>query len=272
MLGAAIIVFRESLEAALFVGILAAAARGMVGRGRWLGAGVAAGVLGAFLLAAGAERIAAWADGVGADLVNAGILTLALGMLIWHCVWVSNQGAQAAAEARELGGAYRSGSRAPWTLTLVAALAVLREGAETVLFVTGYAAGNGHDGTLAGAALGLAAGVCLGALLYFGLSKTPIRHLFSVTNTMVLLLAAAIASQLARALTQAGLLDAWTTPLWDSSAILGMESALGTLLHALVGYDAQPSGAQLAFYLATLAAITVGSRQVRAMRTGVARR
>jgi high-affinity iron transporter len=272
MLGAAIIVFRESLEAALFVGILAAAARGMTGRGRWLGAGVAAGVVGAFALAAGAQQIAAWADGVGADLVNAAILALALAMLAWHCVWISNQGAGAAAEARELGGAFSKGDRAPWTLTLVAALAVLREGAETVLFVTGYAAGNGHQGTLLGALLGLVAGASLGTLLYLGLSRTPIHRLFAVTNTMILLLAAAIASQLARSLTQAGVIESWTSPLWDSTALLDTQSALGTLLHALVGYDARPSGAQLAFYLVTLIAIVIGSRRVRAMRPAVARR
>ena len=40
MLAAAIIVFREVLEAALLVGIVAAATRTVPGRGRWLGAGI----------------------------------------------------------------------------------------------------------------------------------------------------------------------------------------------------------------------------------------
>lgn len=41
MFTTALIVFRESLEAALFIGIVAAATRGVAGRTRWLGAGVA---------------------------------------------------------------------------------------------------------------------------------------------------------------------------------------------------------------------------------------
>ena len=65
MLGAAIIVFRESLEAALLIGIIAAAARSLPGRNRWLAAGVAAGVAGAFVVAAFTSTIGELADGVG---------------------------------------------------------------------------------------------------------------------------------------------------------------------------------------------------------------
>lgn len=263
MFGAAIIVFRETLEAALFVGIIAAATRGLVGRSRWLLGGVLAGALGALALAAGAERIGAWADGVGQDLVNALILGIALAMLVWHCVWVSNQGAQAAADARALGASFQQGGRAPWALMIVVALSVLREGAETVLFVAGYVTGSGANGAASGVMLGLLCGAATGWLVYQGLSRVPMQRMFTVTNTLILLLAAAIASQLARALAQAGVLDAWGQPLWDSSSLLRMDSALGTLAHALVGYEARPTGMQLAFYVLALAVIVQGSRWVR---------
>ena len=68
---------------------------------------------------------------------------------------------------------------------------------------------------------------------------------------------------MARALTQAGLIERGTSPLWDSSAWLASDSALGALLHALVGYDARPSGLQLTFYLVALAATYAAARQVR---------
>ncbi len=263
MLGAAIIVFRETLEAALFVGIIAAATRGLVGRGRWLTAGCAVGLSGALLLAAGAERISNWADGMGHDLMNVAILATALVMLGWHRIWVANQGAQMAAEAKALGHSYKTGEKTPWALLVVVALSVLREGAETVLFVTGYVTGAGAAGAVTGVVLGLLSGVAVGLLIYFGLSRIPLRHMFALTNALILMLAAAMASQLARALSQAGLLDLWTDPLWDSSHWLSMSSPLGTLAHALVGYDAQPSGLQLAFYLSALLMIGLAARQVR---------
>lgn len=264
MFGTAIIVFRETLEAALFVGIMAAATRGLAGRSRWLTAGVLAGSAGALALAAGAEQISALADGVGQDLVNATILALALVMLTWHCVWVSNHGARAAAEARALGSSFKQGQRAPWALMIVVALSVLREGAETVLFVAGYATGSGLTGTLTGALAGVLSGSAIGALIYLGLSRVPLQRMFAVTNTLILLLAASIASQLARALSQAGLINLWGQPLWDTSRVLRMDSPVGTLAHALVGYDAQPSGLQLAFYALALLVIVSGSRWVRA--------
>lgn len=263
MFAAAIIVFRESLEAALFVGIVAAATRQLAGRTRWLGAGVGLGALGALALALLAERLSGWFDGLGQDIVNIGVLSFALLMLLWHCIWVGPQSRQMALDARHLGHAVEQGQRRPYALLIAVALAVLREGAETVLFVGGAvtSAGGATNGTvLLACAIGVALGAVVGYVIYAGLARIPARHLFSVTNTLIALLAGSIASQLARTLTQAGLIDRWSHPLWDSSAWLSADSALGTLLHALVGYDAQPSGMQLLFYGGALVLIVVGTR------------
>ncbi|NDG41939.1 MAG: iron permease [Betaproteobacteria bacterium] len=265
MFAASLIVFRETLEAALFVGIIAAATKQLPQRGRWLAGGVAAGVAGALLLALSAEQVSAWADGIGQDLVNIGILTIALSMLVWHCVWVSTHGRQMAMEAGQLGASVQGGQRKPWVLFVAVALAVLREGAETVLFVAGSLTGGGQVGTasvLLACALGLVAGAVVGIGLYAGLSRIPTQKLFAATNVLIALLAASIASQLARALAQAGLVERGTAPLWDSSAWLASDSALGVLLHALVGYDARPSAMQLGFYATVLASIYIGTRLV----------
>jgi high-affinity iron transporter len=249
----------------MFVGIVAAATRGVAGRARWLAIGVAAGVLGALALAAGADQVSALADGIGQDLVNVGILSVALAMLAWHCIWVSTHGQEMSMDARRLGSSVREGSSGPRALMVAVALAVLREGAETVLFVAGLATGAAADwqSMMAAAGMGLLGGVALGSLIYFGLSRVKPQHLFAVTNVLILVLAAAIASQLARALAQSGLVDLWSGPVWDSSRLLATDSPVGVVLHALAGYDATPSGLQLAFYVGTLAIIGIATRQVR---------
>jgi len=56
MLATAIIVFREVLEAALIVGIVLAASRGVSRRGAWVGGGIGAGILGAMAVAGYAAR------------------------------------------------------------------------------------------------------------------------------------------------------------------------------------------------------------------------
>jgi high-affinity iron transporter len=271
MLAIALIVFRETLEAALFVGIVAAATRGVIGRGRWLSAGVAAGLAGSLLIAAVAGEISELAEGVGQDLVNAGILLVAFLMLGWHIIWSARHGMHAAGEARQLGQSLADGSGTPWALAIAIAMSVLREGAETVLFVGGYIVGNGSEhigtsGALLGLALGLGGGAALGGVLYLGLSRVPLRRLFTVTNILILLLAAAMAGQLARALIQAGWLTSFVEPVWNTSHLLPMNSALGTLLHALVGYDAQPFGMQLVFYVAGMLLIILGMRLAQPAR------
>jgi high-affinity iron transporter len=265
MFSTVLIVFRESLEAALLVGVVAAATRGLARRGRWLSFGVAAGAMGAVLLALMAGQLSGWLDGLGQDAVNIGVLTIALAMLLWHCIWVSTHTRQMVTEARSLGQAVHQGRRPPWALLVVVALAVLREGAETVLFVSGSMSSSITPATTVIPAVlaGIALGAALGTVIYAGLTQVPTRHVFSVTNVLIALLAASLASQLVRTLSQAGLLQSWTTPVWDTSGLLTQDSAAGTFLHALAGYDAQPSAAQLTAYLAVLAVIYVGTRLPR---------
>ena len=270
MYATGLIVFRETLEAALFVGIVAAATRGLSGRGRRLAGGVLAGALASLLLAAGMGRISAWADGIGQDLLNVIILSAALLMLTWHCVWVSPQAKEMAQEARRIGSAALEGTSTLWALSAAVALAVLREGAESVLFVAGFMSGanDGHLSMLSGAALGLAGGAAVGALIYWGLGRIKTQYLFSVTNVLILILAGSLASQLAKTLSQAGLVVRLSEPVWDGSAFLSNGSSVGTLLHALVGYDASPSGLQLVFYVGTIGLIWLAAktRKIATMR------
>jgi high-affinity iron transporter len=96
----------------------------------------------------------------------------------------------------------------------------------------------------------------MGALLYAGLVTIPMRHLFTVTSWMILLLAAGMAAQGAAFLLQADLVPPLGN-LWDTSRILPEKSLIGQTLHALIGYVAQPTGIQLVFYLGTLILIGV---------------
>ncbi len=108
---------------------------------------------------------------------------------------------------------------------------------------------------LAGGVLGMIGGVAIGALIYFGLLAIPMKRLFAVTSWLILLLAAGMASQGAAFLMQANLLPSLGNDLWDTSSILSERSMLGTLLHVLIGYSAQPAGIQVVFYLATIIVI-----------------
>ena len=262
MFGTSLIVFREVLEAAMIIGIIAAATQGIPARGRWLVGGTLLGLAGSALVAASMEVIAQFADGVGQEVFNASILGVAVLMLAWHSIWMASRGREIAAEARLIGSAIRGGQQNLSMLLVVIAIAVLREGAETVLFLYGVAvSGSSTFFEMAtGGALGLAGGVAVGVTLYLGLLRIPVRWFFTVISALVVLLAAGMAAQAARLLVQADLLPSLKSPLWDVSGVLPNESAVGAILHGLVGYDAHPTGIQVVFYVTVAVVIAACMR------------
>jgi high-affinity iron transporter len=201
MFATGLIVFRETLEAALFVSIIAAATKGTHRRGLWISGGVVTGFVGSLCIAALMGTISAWADGIGQDVLNVVIISIALALLTWHCVWVSTHGKQMAEEAMRLGSNVAKGSKPLWALSIAVALSVLREGAETVLFVAGFSSGSSESSSAMqiGMISGLVAAILVGFLIYLGLAKIKPRYLFSVTNSLIILLAGSLASQLAKA-------------------------------------------------------------------------
>ena len=254
MLGALIIVFREVIEAGLIIGIVLAVTRGVPGRGRWVGAGVLAALAGAGLLAVFAETIANAFAGAGQELFNAGVLGIAVVMLMWHNLWMAGHGQEMAVSMAEVGKAVSTGKRPLTALATVVGLATLREGSEVVLFLYGIvAAGASVSSLLLGGVLGLAAGALFTALTYYGLLAIPPRHIFTVTTVLITLLAAGMAAQAVQFLDAAGLINVMGQRLWDSSAWLPQDSILGRLLHTLVGYTDRPTELQLIAYVVTLA-------------------
>jgi high-affinity iron transporter len=272
MLATLIIVFREVIEAGLIVGIVLAATAKVRRRGRWVALGVAGGVAGACLVAAFAGELAQLFEGSGQELFNAAILLFAVAMLAWHNVWMASHGREIAAEMRRVGGAVAEGERPLAALAIVVGVAVLREGSEIVLFLYGIAAAGGASAAamMAGGAVGVLGGVALSALLYFGLLAVPTRRLFAVTTGLITLLAAGLAAQAVALLQQAGYFDAFAATVWNTSWLLSDDSLLGRLLHTLIGYTDNPSGAQLIAYLTTIAVIIGLMRLVRVRGTGAA--
>lgn len=269
MFATALIVFRETLEAALFVGIIAAATRGVSHRNAWLAGGVSLGVLSSLIVALAMERISELGGGLGQDLFNIIVIVVALLMLAWHCIWVSTHSREIANAAKQLGQSVAENSGSMWALFIAVALAVLREGAETVIFVSGFLTGNNTENhwlTLAEVGMGLFSGAFLGVLIYSGLSRIKTKYFFYVTNTWILIMAGALAARLAQLLAQSGIFDYWSQPLWDTSSIVSMDSFVGMLLKALIGYDAQPSALGIMFYVGMITLILAGAKQVQKLK------
>jgi high-affinity iron transporter len=257
VLAALLIVFREVFEAGLIVGIVMAVTAGVPGRGLWVAGGVAAGVLGACVVALFTGGLSELFNGNGQEIFNASILGFAVLMLTWHNVWMARHGREMAAELRAAGEAVAAGSKSLAALGCVVAIAVLREGSEVVLFLYGVAAAQG--GASLSMVFGGFIGLILGSLVclatYLGLVTIPTRYLFGVTSALITLLAAGMAAQAIAFLEQADILTALDETVWDTSWVLSDSSYLGRALHTLIGYVDQPTAMQLIVYAATLAVI-----------------
>ena len=253
MLSTAIVIFRESLEISLIMGIVLAATRDLPKRMFWIIGGMMAGISGAGAVAYFADEISNAASGVGQELFNAGILTTAALFIGWTALWMRKHVRGMSAKLRQVGMDVTAGNLPRYSLSMIIALAMLREGSEIVLFIYGMiASGETATSIISGSLLGTMLGVAAGVAFYAGLIRMSAKYMLQVTSWILMLLVAGLASQAVGFLTAAGYFDNMSRPLWDSSWLLSDGSLVGQALHSLIGYCAKPSSIQVLSYVATL--------------------
>jgi high-affinity iron transporter len=265
VLAALIIVFREVLEAGLIIGVVLAASRGVPRRGRAVGLGVLVGLVGSVIVALFAAEISQAFAGRGQEIFNASVLLLAVVMLTWHVVWMASHARQMTARLKELGHAVAAGSQSVVVLGVAVASAVMREGSEVVLFLSGILMQGAANATALalGSAGGLVLGAATSAVVYTGLMVVPLRRVFTVTGVLVTLLAAGLAAEAVRQLSNAGLVDMLNGTLWDTSWLLSENSWPGRVLHVLIGYMDRPTTIEMLAYVATITTIYLLAMRVR---------
>lgn len=246
-MGAAFIVaLREGIEAALIVSILLAYLRQLGRRDRahlvWWGTALAVAISAAVatvIFALGGEF-----EGVG-EQVFEGLVTLtAVSVLTWMIFWMRRQGGRIRSDLQDkVDSALLTGGLA---LAALAFTAVLREGVETSLFLYAAAKGTAVDaggvgGQMVGAFLGLALAVVGGVLLYRGGIRMNLRTFFRVTGSILIVVAAGLLAFSVHELQEAGWLSFFTSTAFNLSATLPDDHGVGTVLHGLIGYNADPS-------------------------------
>jgi high-affinity iron transporter len=260
MLGNYLIGLREGLEASLVVTILVAY---LVRSGRrhllpriWGGVALAIGVSLAFgaLLTFGPQGLTFEAQ----EAIGGSLSVLAVGFVTWMIFWMARA-------ARELGGELRGridkaaeGRR--WSLAVVAALAVGREGLETALFL--WAATQAATGATAsavpawqpvtGGVLGLATAVTLGYLLYRGAVRINLTRFFTWTGAFLIVVAAGVLAYGVHDLQEARLLPGLDNLAFDVSGTVDESSWYGTLLKGVFNFSAQTTWLQAVVWTAYL--------------------
>ncbi|CAM2143556.1 high-affinity iron transporter [Pararobbsia alpina] len=262
------IVWRESVEALLVVGILYAWLRNGDATARkglpYLWAGVGLGVLAAVALGAALVFFTEAMSGDAQDYFQIAMVLIACVLVVQMVLWMRQHGRTL---KREMEASLERSTRTAswWSITILVALAIAREGSETVIFLYGIGLGqNGHvDGSqLLAIVLGLALAFLSFYVFQLGGKFFSWRTFFRVTEIMLFFLAAGLFELGVDKLIDKELLPAGRT-LWDTSAILDDSHPFGGLVATLTGYRAHPSMTNLVAYVVFWAVIWLLTRWVR---------
>lgn len=252
----AFVVWRESVEALLVIGILDAWLRAETrdtGRARmFLWGGVAAGLALAGLLAVLLVQLG---DAISEDAqltYTTTVVLIAAALILQMVFWMRKHGRSMKRDLEtQLSTAVTRQSW--WGVFVLALVAVAREGSETVIFLYGILSSGAAGNLLSGVGAGLF-GFFL-ALVSYGLLQAGSRVLswrvfFRITEIMLLFLACALLMTGIDGLIDLEILPRLSRRLWDSGWLLSDGDATGGFISALTGYRATPNLMELIVFVA----------------------
>lgn len=188
ILDAALMVLREGMEVLLLVVVLMGSIKlGDNQKGReWIWVGVGLGLLMSFALGFYAWSFLRQESADSTEMVTGWMSLIACLLLLYMSYWLHNHASQSKWRKfleEETAAAIEKGSG--WLIGLLAFFAVLREGAEMVIFFIGMAPAITSENLLLGLLLGLTFVFVLGAVfLRMGL-KIPVRIFFRLSSIFV---------------------------------------------------------------------------------------
>jgi high-affinity iron transporter len=289
-----VITLREGVEAALVVGIVLAYLKkaGQTRLNPWVYAGIGVGIVASVLVGILFSSIMltlATSDQPYALVVKPlleGIFsTAAIGLLSWMLIWMTQQARSMKSEVEgAVTVALQQTDAAGWGVFGLIMVAVLREGFETVLFITAQFQAGWMPAI--GAVAGLLAATGIGVLLFQLGVKINLRRFFQVMGVLLLLIVSGLVITALRHFNGAVAALAQVNPdfatlcpadrdscilgplLWDTSNILPDRQFPGVLFKAFFGYTQTLYLAQAIGYLLFLG--TVGALYLQSI-TGTGR-
>lgn len=250
------VVWRESVEALLIVGIVAAWLRehpeALTGR-KFLWAGIAVGLLVAGGLGAAILGLSEYFEGDQQEYFQLAMVSLAAALIVQMVFWMRKHG-RTLKRDMESGLAVHASRANWWGMLVLVAVAIAREGSETVVFL--YGLGLSQHGEqlvsfVGSAMVGFALAFATFGVLQIGGRVLSWKVFFKATEILLLLLAGAMLVSATERLLALGLLPALLDPVWNSAPLLDDATTVGSLVAALTGYRAHPALTMvlaLAFY------------------------
>ena len=253
-----LITFRESLEAALVVSIVAAYLRkvGQIQLWRYLWAGTGLAIGTSIALGWAVQIVYGGLTGASAQLFEGVASLTATGVLSYVVFWMAGNARKIKEKIeRKIEVAITRGQM--FSIAAIAFVAVVREGIETVLFLTALFFLD-PSGTTIGMMVGITLVGIVSVLLLRGTYNVDVRRFFRYSSVLLIIFAAGLAGygvhELIEAAESYGLeLGVLAQQVYNinpasSANLLHENGAVGSILKSLVGYDGNPEWLRVLVY------------------------
>lgn len=246
MFNALVVVWRESLEAMLVIGVMLSwivrqSDPASLKRGLW--GGVAAGLALAGTLGYAAYTAQSEFAGEALEQFQLAMVLVAAALILHMVLWMHEHGRSMKRELECQVERTAASTGAVLSVAAITALAVSREGAETVIFL--YGLGMEGDGAAAQLFGGAAAGFAIAAATAWAMARGAkflnLRTLFRISEYLLLIIATSLLVAGVDKMIGMDWLPALVDPLWDASGILSDAGGAGRFFADFAGYRARPA-------------------------------
>jgi len=246
-----IVTFRESLEAALIVGIIFSYLIKTNKKEfiRFVYGGLVLGILGSALGAIAFYQIIGEFSGTSEQIFEGVTMSLGAILIVYLIVWMSNKKDSASTIKEQVEQAI--GINGGLGILFLVFISILREGVETTLFLNAVASNQSGISVVSGL-LGVVGGVLVGYGVYIGLKGMNLRYLFSASSALLILFATGLFAHGVHEFQEASLIPTFVEHIWDMNHMLDENGFVGSFLKSLFGYNGNPSLIEALVYLSSL--------------------
>jgi high-affinity iron transporter len=257
MLASFLITFREAVEAALIIAIIAAyiAKIGRKDLYRYLYAGIAGAIVASAAVAFLFKLLYGELTGTAEQLFEGFAALTAAIVLTYMIFWMANNSKNIKGELQEkIDVSISKGQMVG--IAAMSFVAVFREGVETVLFLGTFAIQSPID-TLIGFTAGIGIVVLLSFIMFRGIFSLELGKFFKYTSILMILFSAGLVATGVHEFIEAGVIPEVIGQVWDLNPPLNPDGTypafhengiIGSSLKSLIGYNASPSLTEVIAY------------------------
>ncbi|SNQ62383.1 FTR1 family iron permease [Candidatus Methanoperedens nitratireducens] len=258
MLASFLITFREALEAALIIGIIAAylAKIGRKDLYRYLYIGIIGALFASTGVALAFKLIYGELEGTAEELFEGIAALTASAVLTYMIFWMASNSKKIKGDLQEkIDVSISEGQMLG--IAALSFISVFREGVETVLFLGTLAITSPLD-TLLGFILGVATVVLLSFAMFKGIHRLDVGRFFKYTSILLVLFSAGLIATGVHELNEAGIIPPVVEHVWDLNPPVNTDGTypalhengiIGSSLKSLAGYNANPSLTEVIAYI-----------------------